>query len=139
MKIDNRLYMTYEKYEDFVSDFLRDTMSYGAVSLIVNWSDALGVCQLLNTYTINGNSIAMRYEYTDKAYSDVVDQKEVNGNILITLLANGEIICEKAIDDICAYTDGLYYIEASAEDVVVPLHAKVIPFKIENSVFDDAF
>lgn len=139
MKICEKLYKRYNKYEDFLSDFVKDAMQYGVVSLVVNWGDALGVCQLLNTYTINGKSIAMRYEYAEESYADVVEQKESNGNMIITLFSNGEIICEKALDDVAAYADILYYIEYSAGEVNVPLHAKVIPFKIENSIFDDMF
>ena len=139
MKICEKLYKRYEKYEDFLSDFVKDAMQYGVVSLVVNWGDALGVCQLLNTFTINGKSIAMRHEYAEESYADVVEQKESNGNMLITLFSNGEIICEKALDDVAAYADILYYIEYSAGEVNVPLHAKVIPFKIENSIFDDMF
>lgn len=139
MKICEKLYKRYDKYEDFLSDFVKDAMQYGVVSLVVNWGDALGVCQLLNTFTINGMSIAMRYEYAEESYADVVEQKESNGNMLITLFSNGEIICEKALDDVTAYADILYYIEYSAGEVNVPLHAKVIPFKIENSIFDDMF
>ena len=139
MKICEKLYKRYDKYEDFLSDFVKDAMQYGVVSLVVNWGDALGVCQLLNTFTINGKSIAMRHEYAEESYADVVEQKEFNGNMLITLFSNGEIICEKALDDVAAYADILYYIEYSAGEVNVPLHAKVIPFKIENSIFDDMF
>lgn len=139
MKICEKLYKRYDKYEDFLSDFVKDAMQYGVVSLVVNWGDALGVCQLLNTFTINGKSIAMRHEYAEESYADVVEQKESNGNILITLFSNGEIICEKALDDVAAYADILYYVEYSAGEVNVPLHAKVIPFKIENSIFDDMF
>lgn len=139
MKICEKLYKRYNKYEDFLSDFVKDAMQYGVVSLVVNWGDALGVCQLLNTFTINGMSIAMRHEYAEESYADVVEQKESNGNMLITLFSNGEIICEKALDDVAAYADILYYIEYSAGEVNVPLHAKVIPFKIENSIFDDMF
>ena len=139
MKICEKLYKRYNKYEDFLSDFVKDAMQYGVVSLVVNWGDALGVCQLLNTFTINGMSIAMRHEYAEESYADVVEQKESNGNMLITLFSHGEIICEKALDDVAAYADILYYIEYSAGEVNVPLHAKVIPFKIENSIFDDMF
>lgn len=139
MKICEKLYKRYDKYEDFLSDFVKDAMQYGVVSLVVNWGDALGVCQLLNTFTINGMSIAMRHEYAEESYADVVEQKESNGNMLITLFSNGEIICEKALDDVAAYADILYYIEYSAGEVNVPLHAKVIPFKIESQIFDNVF
>jgi hypothetical protein len=139
MKICEKLYKRYDKYEDFLSDFVKDAMQYGVVSLVVNWGDALGVCQLLNTFTINGKSIAMRHEYAEESYADVVEQKESNGNMLITLFSNGEIICEKALDDVAAYADILYYVEYSVGEVNVPLHAKVVPFKIENSIFDDVF
>jgi hypothetical protein len=140
MKICEKLYKRYDKYEDFLSDFVKDAMQYGVVSLVVNWGDALGVCQLLNTFTINGKSIAMRHEYAEESYADVVEQKESNGNILITLFSNGEIICEKALDKESAYVDdALYFVEYSAKEFTLPLHAKVVPFKIETQIFDNVF
>lgn len=139
MRICEQNCKQYCKYEDFLADFIKSAMQLGVVSLVVNWSDALGVCQLLNTFTINGDSIAMRHEFADKVYSDVVDQKKINGNMLITLFANAEMICEKTLDDICAYADMLYYVEFSASEINLPLHAEVIPFKIKNSIFDDYF
>lgn len=130
----------YDRYEDFTSEFVRSAMENGVAFLIVNWQDALGVCQLLNTFTINGNSIAMRGEFADEAYADVQCVKEYDGNTLITLFANGEIICEKALDNESAYVDdALYFVEYSAEEFALPLHAKVVPFKIESQIFDDVF
>ena len=115
-------------------------MENGVAFLIVNWQDALGVCQLLNTFTINGKSIAMRGEFTDEAYADVQCVKEYDGNTLITLFANGEIVCEKALDDESAYVDdGVYFVEYSAKNFTLPLHATVIPFKIETQIFENVF
>ena len=176
MNIPETAFKKYDRYEDFTSEFVRSAMENGVAFLIVNWQDALGVCQLLNTFTINGNSIAMRGEFTDEAYADVqcikeydgntlvtlfvngeiicekalddesaYDEayadvqcvKEYDGNILITLFANGEIICEKALDDESAYVDdGVYFVEYSAKNFTLPLHATVIPFRIEAQIFD---
>lgn len=130
----------YNKYEDFTSEFVRSAMENESVFLIVNWQDALGVCQLLNTFTINGNSVAMKHEFVDEAYADIEEVKQYDGNMLITLFDNGEMICEKALDNPEAYVDGgLYFVEFSAGEVNLPLHAKVIPFKIDGSIFDGVF
>lgn len=140
MIISESVCKKYDKYEDFTSEFVRSAMENGVAFLIVNWQDALGVCQLLNTFTINGNSIAMRGEFTDEAYADIQCVKEYDGNTLITLFDSGEMICEKALDNESAYVDdALYFVEYSAKEFTLPLHAKVIPFKIENSIFDDMF
>lgn len=140
MTISESVCKKYNRYEDFTSEFVRSAMENGVAFLIVNWQDALGVCQLLNTFTINGNSIAMRGEFTDEAYSDVQCVKEYDGNTLITLFANGEIICEKALDDEAAYADdGVYFVEYSAKDFILPLHTTVIPFKIETQIFENVF
>ena len=140
MIISESICKKYDRYEDFTSEFVRSAMENGVAFLIVNWQDALGLCQLLNTFTINGNSIAMRGEFTDEAYADVQCVKEYDGNTLITLFANGEIICEKALDDESAYVDdGVYFVEYSAKEVVLPLHAKVMPFKIEAQIFENVF
>ena len=140
MIISESICKKYDRYEDFTSEFVRSAMENGVAFLIVNWQDALGVCQLLNTFTINGNSIAMRGEFIDETYADVQCVKEYDGNTLITLFANGEIICEKALNDESAYVDdGVYFVEYSAKEFTLPLHAKVVPFKIESQIFDNVF
>lgn len=130
----------YNKYEDFISEFVRSAMGNESVFLIVNWQDALGICQLLNTFTINGNSIAMKREFVDEAYADIEEVKQYDGNMLITLFDNGEMICEKTLNNESAYVDdALYFVEYSAKEFTLPLHAKVVPFKIESQIFDNAF
>ena len=140
MTISESMCKKYNKYEDFTSEFVRSAMENGVAFLIVNWQDALGVCQLLNTFVVNGKSIAMRGEFTDEAYADIECVKEYDGNTLITLFDSGEMICEKALNDESAYVDdAMYFVECSAKEVVLPLHAKVVPFKIESQIFDDVF
>ena len=137
MKIAENQYTAYLTFGDFVEDFLTYAAENDFVSLIVNWEDALAVCQLLNRYTIGGKSIAMRREFADEAYADAQSQ---TGNMLITVFNNAEMICEKALDNPEAYVDGgLYFVEFSAGEVNLPLHAKVIPFKIDGSIFDGVF
>lgn len=140
MTISESMCKKYNRYEDFASEFVRSAMENESVFLIVNWQDALGVCQLLNTFTINGNSVAMRGEFADEAYADIEEVKQYDGNMLITLFDNGEMICEKALDDESAYVDdALYFVEYSAEEFTLPLHAKVVPFKIGVQIFDNVF
>lgn len=133
-------YKKYDKYEDFTSEFVRSVIENESAFLIVNWQDALGVCQLLNTFTINGNSVAMKRDFVDEAYADIEEVKQYDGNMLITLFDNGEMICEKALNDESAYVDdSVYFVEYSANDFVLPLHATVVPFKIEAQIFDNVF
>ena len=140
MTISESMCKKYNEYEGFASEFVRSAMENRSAFLIVNWQDVLGVCQLLNTFTINGNSVAMKREFADEAYSDVEEVKQYDGNMLITLFDSGEIICEKALDNDSAYVDdGVYFVEYSAKNFVLPLHATVIPFKIETQIFDNAF
>ena len=140
MIISESVCKKYERYEDFTSEFVRSAMENGAAFLIVNWQDALGVCQLLNTFVVNNKSIAMRGEFTDEAYADIECVKEYDGNMLITLFDSGEMICEKALSDESAYVDDvMYFVEYSAKEVTLPLHAKVAPFKIETQIFENVF
>ena len=140
MIISESVCKKYDRYEDFTSEFVRSAMENGVAFLIVNWQDALGVCQLLNTFVVNGNSIAMRGEFADEAYADIQRVKEYDGNMLITLFDNGELICEKALNDESAYVDdAMYFVEYSAKEVTLPLHAKVAPFKIEAQIFENVF
>lgn len=140
MTISESMCKKYDKYEDFTSEFVRSAMENSSAFLIVNWQDALGVCQLLNTFTINGDSVAMKRDFVDEAYADIEEVKQYDGNMLITLFDNGEIICEKALSDESAYVDdGVYFVEYSAKDFVLPLHATVVPFKIEAQIFDNVF
>lgn len=140
MVISESVCKKYDRYEDFTSEFVRSAMENGVAFLIVNWQDALGVCQLLNTFTINGNSIAMKRDFVDEAYADIEEVERYDGNMLITLFDSGEIICEKALDKESAYVDdALYFVEYSAKEVVLPLHAKVVAFKIESQIFENVF
>ena len=140
MIISESVCKKYGRYEDFTSEFVRSAMENGVAFLIVNWQDALGVCQLLNTFVVNGNSIAMRGEFTDEAYADIQCVKEYDGNTLITLFDNGELICEKTLNDESAYVDNaMYFVEYSAKEVTLPLHAKIAPFKIEAQIFENVF
>ena len=140
MTISESMCKKYNRYEDFISEFVRSAMENESVFLIVNWQDALGVCQLLNTFTINGNSVAMKREFVDEAYTDIEEVKRYDGNMLITLFDDGEMICEKALNDESAYVDdALYFVEYSAEEFTLPLHAKVVPFKIGVQIFDNVF
>ena len=133
MIISESVCKKYDRYEDFTSEFVRSAMENGVAFLIVNWQDALGVCQLLNTFTINGNSVAMKHEFVDEAYADIEEVKQYDGNMLITLFDNGEMICEKTLDKESAYVDdALYFVEYSAKKFTLPLHAKAVPFKIES-------
>ena len=140
MTISESMCKKYNRYEDFASEFVRSAMGNKSAFLIVNWQDALGVCQLLNTFTINGNSVAMKHEFVDEAYADIEEVKQYDGNMLITLFDNGEMICEKALSDESAYVDdALYFVECSAKEFTLPLHAKAVPFKIETQIFEDVF
>lgn len=140
MTISESMCKKYNKYEDFVSEFVKSAMENESVFFIVNWQDALGVCQLLNTFTINGNSVAMKRDFVDEAYADIEEVKQYDGNMLITLFDNGEMICEKALSDESAYVDdGVYFVEYSAKEFALPLHATVVPFKIETQIFENVF
>ena len=140
MTISESMCKKYNKYEDFTSEFVRSAIENESAFLIVNWQDALGVCQLLNTFTINGNSVVMKREFADEAYDEIEEVKQYDGNMLITLFDDGEMICEKALSDESAYVDdGVYFVEYSAKDFVLPLHATVVPFKIEAQIFENVF
>jgi len=140
MTISESMCKEYNEYNELISEFVRSAMENGSVFLIVNWQDALGVCQLLNTFTINGKSIVMKREFADEAYEEIEEVKQYDGNMLITLFDDGEMICEKALSDESAYVDdGVYFVEYSAKDFVLPLHAKVVPFKIKTQIFENVF
>jgi hypothetical protein len=82
----------------------------------------------------------MKRDFVDEAYADIEEVKQYDGNMLITLFDNGEMICEKALNDESAYVDdSVYFVEYSAKDFVLPLHATIIPFKIETQIFENAF
>ena len=133
MNISENICKQYSCYNDFVKDFIFDAIKNKSVFLIVNWADAEGLCSFLNKYTINNNSICFKSEYVDEMKSDIEDVKTYNGNMIITLFGSGEMICEKALDNELAYVDdGVYYIEHSATNITLPLHANAIPFKINT-------
>lgn len=122
---------TFNRYEDFASEFVRTAMENGSVSLIVNWKDCLGVVQILNTYTINGESVVITKANAIAGEIDLEEVQETDGNMLITLFDNGELIYEKTLPNENAYVDDItYYVETDAKDYVVPSRAKVIEFCI---------
>jgi hypothetical protein len=82
----------------------------------------------------------MKRDFVDEGYADIEEVKQYDGNMLTTLFDNGEMICEKALDKESAYVDdALYFVEYSAKEFTLPLHAKVVPFKIESQIFDNVF
>lgn len=139
MKIVENLYKKYNEYKDFASEFVRTAMELGVANLIVNAKDCLGVVSLLNTYTINGISIACRNEISNAGIEDITNiftnSHNVDENMIITLFDSGELIFEAALPNEEAYIeDSVYYVEISAGEFVVPLKATIIPFRIGENI-----
>lgn len=138
MKIAENLYKGYEKYEDLIPEYIDTVTNNGCAFIIVNWKDAFGVWQLLNQYTVNGNSIAMKKEFSAEAFSDIEFAKEFDCNMMITVFDSGEMICERAYDNEEAYVDdSIYYVAKNADEVSLPLHSTIIPFDVTNSIFEN--
>lgn len=130
----SRSFMIKMPYQEFAPEFIKASKERGVVSLIVNWQDALPFCQLLNTY-----GITMRREFVDEAYADIENVREYDGNMLITLFENDELICEKALDDDTAYVAEVpYFVEKAAGDVCLPVGAKIVRFEATD-IFDGVF
>ena len=55
--------------------------------------------------------------------------------IVVIVLYETSLSCKES-----AYVDdALYFVEYSAKEFTLPLHAKVVPFKIESQIFDNVF
>lgn len=122
---------TYSCYKEFFNEFIRSAMQNKSAFIIVNWKNAEGICSLLNGLTVNDISFYMNPEFSSEMQNDIKEISESNGNMIITLFADGEFLCEKALDNEEAYVDdGEYFVESNARNFTVPLHATIIPFKI---------
>ena len=130
----SRSFMIKMSYQEFAPEFIKASKEHGVASLIVNWQDAPPFCQLLDTY-----GIAMRGEFADEAYDDIENVRTYDGNMLITLFENNELICEKALDDDTAYVAEVpYFVEKAAGDVCLPVGAKIVQFEATD-IFDGVF
>ena len=130
----SRSFVIKMSYQEFAPEFIKASKEHGVASLIVNWQDALPFCQLLDTY-----GIAMCGEFADEAYDDIEDVRTYDGNMLITLFEDNELICEKALDDDTAYVAEVpHFVEKAAGDVCLPVGAKIVRFEATD-IFDGVF
>lgn len=128
-------FKTYPNYADFITDFMFVVMEDGCSAMIVNYEDAAGVVSNLNEKVLNGNSLALIPECFDTFDNDLLTAKNCGGLILITVLAEGEIITEPLIYKTPeAYSPMTYYIEYDAKQAVgLPLDGTIIPFRIDKT------
>lgn len=128
-------FKTYPNYQDFITDFLFVVMSDGYAGMIVSYEDAAGVVANLNEKTVNGQSLALVPECFDSFDNDLLTAKNCGGLMLITALAEGEIITEPLIYKTPeAYPPMTFYIEFDAQEAMkLPLNGAVIPFRINKT------
>ena len=128
-------FKTYPNYQDFITDFLFVVMSDGYAGIIVNYEDAAGVVANLNEKTVNGQSLALVPECFDSFDNDLLTAKNCGGLMLITALAEGEIITEPLIYKTPeAYPPMTFYIEFDAREAMkLPLSGTVMPFRINKT------
>ena len=128
-------FKTYPNYQDFITDFLFVVMSDGYAGMIVSYEDAAGVVANLNEKTVNGQSLALVPECFDSFDNDLSTAKNCGGLMLITALAEGEIITEPLIYKTPeAYPPMTFYIEFDAQEAMkLPLNGAVIPFRINKT------
>lgn len=126
----------FDTWQDFKNHFIVDAMADGHAFLVVNWKDCYGVVAQMQQSTIRGNSIVMRSEELEPMYEDINEVKETDGDMLITVFGNGELIAEKVVDRPEAFVEGVYYVEESAKRHLIPTEYKVISFTVKTNVFD---
>lgn len=126
---------TYPNYANFITDFMFVVMEDGCAGIIVNYKDAAGVVASLNEKVLNGNSLALTSESFDSFDEDLLTAKNCGGLMLITVLAEGEIITEPLIYKTPeAYPPMTFYIEFDAQEAMkLPLNGAVIPFRINKT------
>ena len=130
----NASYKKYESYQDFITDVLFNVMDDDMVSLIVNYEDYQGVLATLFEKTINGNSFYLNKECADLMDNDIATAQMNDGNMLVTIFSNGEIIGEPVVFTTEeAFLEGVYFIEYDAKSAVdYPIKGTVIPFQIKK-------
>lgn len=123
----------YTDYVDFALDFVPLAKENGTAFAIVNWKCAVDICQTLNGFAIGANNIAIKHEFVEETFADIESAKEDNGNIIITLFDNGELICEKTLPDSSAYVDNVVYlVENDVEGITLPPHSKISLIQFNN-------
>lgn len=129
----NASFRKYNSYQDFVTDAIFNLMDKGEVSIIINYNDYQGVLASLFEKTINGKSFYLNKECADLIDDDITTARMNDGNMMISICEDGEIIGEPVIFTTEeAFAPGItYYIEYDAKSALeYPLRGTVIPFQI---------
>lgn len=130
----NASYKKYESYQDFITDVLFNVMDDDMVSLIINYEDYQGVLATLFEKTINGNSFYLNMECADLIDNDITTAQMNDGNMLVTIFSNGEIVGEPVMYTTeKAFPEGTYFVEYDAKSAVdYPIKGTVVPFQIKK-------
>ena len=130
----NASYKKYESYQDFITDVLFNVMDDDMVSLIINYEDYQGVLATLFEKTINGNSFYLNMECADLIDNDITTAQMNDGNMLVTIFSNGEIVGEPVVYTTEeAFPEGTYFVEYDAKSAVdYPIKGTVVPFQIKK-------
>ena len=118
------VYKNYETYDDFINDVMLTVMFDDHASII---------CQK----TINGKSMSLDLESAYSLDDEIVSAQMNDGNVIITVLNNGTIICEAAIftDRAICFADGKYFIEYDASSALdYSINGMIIPFIIKKKI-----
>lgn len=131
------VYKNYETYDDFINDVMLTVMFDDHASIICQWQDVQGILSSLFQKTINGKSIILDLESAYSLDDEIVSAQMNDGNVIITVLNNGTIICEAAIftDRAICFADGKYFIEYDASSALdYSINGMIIPFIIKKKI-----
>ena len=133
----NAAYRKYKNYDDFISDVMFTVIFDGYAAIICNWQDAQGVLSSLFQKTINGRSMVLNLESAYSFDDEIVSAQMNDGNVIITVCNDCEIICEAAIftNKPECFANCKHFIEYDASEAVnYAITGLIIPFKIEQKV-----
>lgn len=134
----NAIFKKYEDFDKFVTDFLITVMDNGSAVIIVNYQDYQGMITSLNGKVLNGNTLTLDVECAYTFDDDIKTAQEGDGNIMITVFSNANIIGEPVLypDKAISFIDTIHFIETDAASSAMNyvITSTCVPFQIENKI-----
>jgi hypothetical protein len=134
----NAIFKKYEDFDKFVTDFLITVMDNGSAVIIVNYQDYQGMITSLNGKVLNGNALTLNVECAYTFDDDIKTAQKGDGNIMITVFSNANIIGEPVFypDKAISFIDTIHFIETDAANSAMnyAITSTCVPFQIENKI-----
>lgn len=122
----------FASYKEFATELLISAMADDYVAVVCNYEDYWGLISTLCENTINGKSLYFNRECFAIIDDDIATAQMNDGNMLITICGDGEIIGEPIVfKNPEAFDSMTYYIEYDAKTALeYPICGNKVLFQI---------